>query len=210
MTKNETKDLVAKKIEGQGTNVDAGSVLPAILNSIIDTDAAKAEVDDFEEFDTATAYTAGDIVRNDGKLYKFTANKSAGAWDASKVSQTNILSILTALITSKLAELPRVFRLTGPIDTSATTFDELFEDCGINLTLLTEAIDGKITGFVTNDGVYMPVTLGARTEEGNPYRLDFVAVGYTTSESALSVDTFNGYSIVVQDDGTIEIAAIAA
>ena len=36
MTKEEVKALIKAKIEGQGTNVDAGSVLPAILNGIID------------------------------------------------------------------------------------------------------------------------------------------------------------------------------
>ncbi len=36
MTKQEIAALVAAKIEGQGTNVDAGSVLPAILNGILD------------------------------------------------------------------------------------------------------------------------------------------------------------------------------
>lgn len=36
MTKAEIQALIASKIEGQGTNVDAGSVLPAILNGILD------------------------------------------------------------------------------------------------------------------------------------------------------------------------------
>ena len=36
MTKDEIKALIAAKIAGQGTNVDAGSVLPTILNGIID------------------------------------------------------------------------------------------------------------------------------------------------------------------------------
>lgn len=36
MTKEEIVALIATKIEGQGTNIDAGSVLPVILNGIID------------------------------------------------------------------------------------------------------------------------------------------------------------------------------
>lgn len=36
MTKEEAKALVAQKVAGQDTNVDAGSVLPAILNFILD------------------------------------------------------------------------------------------------------------------------------------------------------------------------------
>lgn len=98
MKKSEIKALIAAKIAGQGTNVDAGSVLPTILGEIIDGDASTVEVDDFEEFSTATAYSSGDIVRNDGKLYKFTANKSAGSWDSTKVTQTNVISILSGMI----------------------------------------------------------------------------------------------------------------
>ena len=44
----------------------------------------------YPTFSTVTAYTAGDIVYYNNKLYKFTANKSAGAWDASKVTDYSI------------------------------------------------------------------------------------------------------------------------
>ena len=37
MTKEEIKAIIAQKIEGQGTNLDAASVLPTILNWIIDS-----------------------------------------------------------------------------------------------------------------------------------------------------------------------------
>lgn len=36
MTKEEIKAIIAQKIEGQGTNVDAASVLPTILNWLVD------------------------------------------------------------------------------------------------------------------------------------------------------------------------------
>ena len=36
MTKNEIKALIASKLAGQGTNIDAASVLPSILEGIID------------------------------------------------------------------------------------------------------------------------------------------------------------------------------
>lgn len=95
MKPSEILGVIAKKIEGQGTNVDAGSVLPSILKAIVENGASKVEVDDFEEFDTTTAYSEDDIVRNDGKLHIFTADKSAGAWDASKVSQTSVFGELS-------------------------------------------------------------------------------------------------------------------
>lgn len=36
MTKEEIKAMIAQKIEGQGTNLDAASVLPTILNYLVD------------------------------------------------------------------------------------------------------------------------------------------------------------------------------
>lgn len=42
MTIQEIRDLVAKKISGQGTMVDVGGGLPAILNGILDLIAAAA------------------------------------------------------------------------------------------------------------------------------------------------------------------------
>lgn len=44
MTTQEIKDLIASKIAGQGSAVDAGSALPKILNEIVDAIAAIPEV----------------------------------------------------------------------------------------------------------------------------------------------------------------------
>ena len=38
------------------------------------------------EFDTGTAYATGDLVLHAGRLYRFTANHSAGAWNSSQVT----------------------------------------------------------------------------------------------------------------------------
>ena len=43
MTAQEIKDLIASKIAGQGSAVDAGSALPEILNGIVDAIAAIPE-----------------------------------------------------------------------------------------------------------------------------------------------------------------------
>ena len=44
----------------------------------------------YPSFSTATAYTTGEIVYYSNKLWKFTANKTAGAWDSTKVEQTSV------------------------------------------------------------------------------------------------------------------------
>lgn len=45
MTIQEIRDLIAKKISGQGTMVDVGGGLPAILNGILDLVAASPSLD---------------------------------------------------------------------------------------------------------------------------------------------------------------------
>ena len=44
MTTQEIKDLIASKIAGQGSAVDAGSALPEILNGIVDLMAAPSRM----------------------------------------------------------------------------------------------------------------------------------------------------------------------
>ena len=98
MTRDEIIAAIDAKIAGQGNQIDAGSVLPEILKgiiSLVETKASKAEVDDFEEFDEATSYVAGDIVRHDDKLYKFT-DEHTGAWNPEAVVQECVVTIVTA------------------------------------------------------------------------------------------------------------------
>ncbi len=94
MTKQQIRELVRKTIEGQGTQVDAGSTLPTIFYGIIDGMSETSEVDDFEDFHAATAYAQGDIVRYEGKLYVFTEDKDAGPWDATKAEATTVFNLL--------------------------------------------------------------------------------------------------------------------
>lgn len=44
----------------------------------------------YPAFSTVMAYTTGDIVYYGNKLWKFTADKTAGDWDATKVEQTSV------------------------------------------------------------------------------------------------------------------------
>ena len=45
-------------------------------------------------FSTSTAYNEGDVVTYNGKLYLFTADKAAGAWDDTKANETTIWEVL--------------------------------------------------------------------------------------------------------------------
>lgn len=50
-----------------------------------------------DEFDSGTSYTTGDYCIYENVLYKFTSDKSAGAWDSGKVAATNIDTELSSL-----------------------------------------------------------------------------------------------------------------
>ena len=51
-------------------------------------------------FSTAESYSAGKYVTYNGQYWRFTADKTAGAWDASKAEATNIGAELSALNTN--------------------------------------------------------------------------------------------------------------
>lgn len=82
MSKQEIAALIAAKIEGQGTNVDAGSVLPAILNGILDLIAVPVEVDDI------TALTAEqlDALKPGDVVVKKTGNDRHAYWVSYKAT----------------------------------------------------------------------------------------------------------------------------
>lgn len=52
MTKDQIKALVRSRIEGQGTQIDASSVLPSIFNGILDLMAEGGEVGDLADLST--------------------------------------------------------------------------------------------------------------------------------------------------------------
>lgn len=47
-------------------------------------------------FDQTKAYSEGDKVMYEGQLYIFTAAKSAGAWDATKATSTDVVSLIAS------------------------------------------------------------------------------------------------------------------
>lgn len=50
-------------------------------------------LDEYPTFSESTAYSAGDAVNYNGKLYQFTADHAAGAWIGSDAEETNIINI---------------------------------------------------------------------------------------------------------------------
>lgn len=82
-TKDELKDLIASKIAGQGSAVDAGSALPEILSAIVDA-SSPIEVEDITKLtnEQLDALQVGDkVVKVTGKqkhLYLVTYKEEDG------------------------------------------------------------------------------------------------------------------------------------
>ena len=66
-------------------------------------------------FNEAESYTAGKYVTYNGQYWRFTADKAAGAWDASKAEATNIGAELSAL-SAKTTDVDKRFGLAGAIN----------------------------------------------------------------------------------------------
>ena len=72
-----------------------------VLSDDSSVNASNIGASDYILFSTSSNYSIGDVVRYDGKLYKFTAEHAAGTWIGTDVELASINSILT----SKLSEL---------------------------------------------------------------------------------------------------------
>ena len=60
--------------------------------------SGKADLTDLADaFSESTAYSTGDYVTYDGDLYRFTSNKSAGAWDSTRATQITVADELSVL-----------------------------------------------------------------------------------------------------------------
>lgn len=72
-----------------------------VITADSSVNASNIGASDYASFSISSNYSIGDIVRFDGKLYKFTAEHVAGFWVGTDVEPASINSILT----SKLTEL---------------------------------------------------------------------------------------------------------
>lgn len=70
-----------------------------VLGMFVDVEALEAATQAVSdmisgEFDDATSYSTGDVVVKEGKLYIFTDDHAAGAWDAGDVSETTVADLI--------------------------------------------------------------------------------------------------------------------
>ena len=91
------KAAINAYITTNGVGGITGAILNSVLIQMVDElgNFANSLVGlGFSEFSTSTTYHAGDITVYQGQLYKFDADKSAGAWDGSKATATTFDALL--------------------------------------------------------------------------------------------------------------------
>ena len=87
-----TEETLRENIEGQAFE----GVVTGLMTSQLGIDLEDIYLNGDEgaasaaTFNASTAYNAGDIVTNDGGLYRFTANHAAGAWTGSDAEQIGV------------------------------------------------------------------------------------------------------------------------
>ena len=106
----------------------------------------------YPAFSTSLPYATGDIVYYNNKLWKFTADKAAGAWDSTKVEQTSVKDNATS---------PDILERIAFMEKSFGKYD------GETQKVLSQAKAGKyvdVNGGETSAsgyGISAPVTLNA-------------------------------------------------
>ena len=150
-------------------------------------------------FDTATAYSEGDCVFYEGKLYRFKANKAAGAWDSTKVEEPDpIAEDVTRLkeyLTQESNDLYEFasdgeYQILNPLNMfQSPDFSNQSKWGAQNGTLAyTPKSDGlsevcTLTRVNTNTGGYLLAILPVSAfEDGKTYRISIKVVGDETSQ----------------------------
>lgn len=98
-----------QKIRASGADVEEMRQSLASLSEEVET--CSHQVDIAPTFSATENYAAGDLVYNDGALYRFTADHNAGAWTGEDVELTDIASLLDEL-TGDISDLQPVDSVT--------------------------------------------------------------------------------------------------
>jgi len=130
-------------------DLDKNQALSQTLVNTPDKDALG-----YDAFSTVTAYTTGDIVFYQNKLYKFTADKAAGAWDSTKVEEFSIKEYCDAIaaLQTKLENGTVIPALAGNLESWAEDVSEVSNswDETVRSTAGDDPIDTAFGGVLTD------------------------------------------------------------
>lgn len=159
--------------------------IPNIDSKVNYTDLASA-------FDTEAAYTAGDYVIYNNKIYKFTTDHGAGDWDITQVVLVKITEDIKAIRQSVTTNTSDITTLKS--DVSGIKTDLYTSTTGIKdkVTALDTTVNNSSTGLVTKVST-LESNVSALTEDVNTLKTDVndVTTGLKTRVSTLetNVDT---------------------
>ena len=166
------------------------------LKQDIDNLNANTGVDDYEAFSESKAYTSGDVVNYNGKLYKFTSDHAVGAWMGTDVEKWNLKTYIKDL---ELDSQINDFSLNGQfLYTSNKDYDIPVRPlCALSI---------KIRNKSNEKGYYNIVQRNSQdtiiVEKGTVLldELGSDIYNVTTNESAISIGIININSINIQLD----------
>lgn len=82
------------KAAGDWDATKATSIDIVTLNDATNANVTRLQNDIAPAFSAASAYSEGDKVMYEGQLYEFSADKTAGAWDSTKATTVNVVSLI--------------------------------------------------------------------------------------------------------------------
>ena len=138
------KRIIAMTDEASGVD-DGQYILTDSDSGSKKMQASKMLANEAPAFDSSQAYSAGDYVRYDGGLYRFTADHAAGAWTGSDASAVTIGEELSNL----KADLGTLSSLTTTEKTNLVeAINEVDAHAGENASALASlglsVVDGKL------------------------------------------------------------------
>lgn len=90
-------DSNGNKKESISIDYIQNGVVRHIMDAGSGGDVAQIIASEENNFDSTKSYSKGDVIIKDGVLYVFISDHAAGEWDATEVSETDILSILSEM-----------------------------------------------------------------------------------------------------------------
>ena len=110
-------------------------------------------LDDYPVFSATKAYAAGDVVNYNGKLYRFTANHTAGVWTGTDAAETDAVKahIVQELgndenaVMSQKATTDKITELEESTNTKFSELDKKFNELNISSLYPINGVDGGNT-----------------------------------------------------------------
>lgn len=191
--------VIADYVAAHGT-IDSND-LPTILEAIKSMIA--------EEYDTSSAYAVGDLVWHENALYACTTATSAGAFNPSKWTQTDVATVLAALDTSVAAVDAKIGNLASLTTTAKTNVvaainevngkaADLKED--LNAATSLETLEWAKGLLLASDGSINPSANGVTAEDVTGHYV-YIADNWKAAIAFFTGDTYKGK---LNDEGGID------